>query len=224
MDIHVHSIRTIRTVSIFLLLALTIGCVSTKQYRRLLGEHRELERSHTRSVEALSRENKVLHEHKLEVEKENSLLRNEIENLQAQLEAEQADLAAFRERMRQKTKSLEEQARHAEQRSTRQIREINRRHSQTVDSLITQLDTLAARLAGYKKECSGEIQALKNSAAKAKYDYEKELYALQRIKEELFSKLNDKERELEKLRLINSNQSANDNTGSAIQTQTTADK
>jgi chromosome segregation ATPase len=176
------------------------GCVTTRSHRKLLGDYRELERTHTQRVEALSRENTILHEHKLELEKENAILGNEIESLRSQCAAEKANFAAFQERTRQKIRSLKEQAANVERRSSRHIREINQRNSRTVDSLIQQIDTLAARLSAFQKKCSRTVQALKDSTAKDRFAYEKELYALERIKEELFGKLRDKERALQQLK------------------------
>jgi chromosome segregation ATPase len=183
-----------------LLLVAASGCASTSKYDRLLETHRQLKQDDTRQIERLSRENKVLYEAKIELEKEQSLLKNSLENAQAQLEAERRNQLSFRESNRQKLDDLERQLANLEEKTSRKVKELSLRNRTMVDSLVQQVDSLAAQLTDQSSSHSNEVRLLKNELAKRKFDYEKEVYALTRLKEELFAQLQQKQREIEQLR------------------------
>lgn len=186
---------------LFAFLVLSPSCTSTRKYESLLAEYRALEREHGETASGLSRDNAVLYEERIELEKRVSLLQNTIENLEERLAAEAENHRAYRKRTEQRVEDLEKTVQACEEKSSRKIRMLHRRHRATADSLIGQIDTLSARLAAKRKSHSAQVQTLKNELAHRRYEYEKELYALEKVKEELFGKLQEKEQKMQQLLL-----------------------
>lgn len=180
-------------------LFLVPGCTSSRKYESLLMEYRALEREHGETASGLSRDNAVLYGEKIELEKQVSLLDNTIENLQARIAADVETHRAYRKRTEQRIGDLEEMVRACQQKRTRTIKALHQRHQAAVDSLIGQIDTLTAQLAASRKSHSAQVQTLKNEITRRRYEYEKELYALEKVKEELFGKLQEKEKSLQRL-------------------------
>ena len=196
-----NKVRHYRKVFGVVLLLIVSGCVSSSRYDHLLVTHRDFELNHRQQIESLSRENKVFYEAKVELDKEVSLLKDSLENSQVELDAERENDASYRDGMRQKVNELERQNKNLEEKNSRKIQELNRQNREAVDSLVQQIGSVSAQLSANRKACSIEIQLLKNELAKNKFEYEKELYALTRVKEEVFAKLQDNQRQLDELRL-----------------------
>ncbi|MBD3315123.1 MAG: hypothetical protein GF344_05005 [Chitinivibrionales bacterium] len=183
--------------------ALFSACTSTKKYESLLAEYRALKREHGETASGLSRDNAVLYGEKIELEKQVSLQENTIENLEARLATELESHCAYRQSAEQQISNFQSMVQACREKSTHKIKDLHERHEQTVDSLISRLDTLTAQLAARRKSHSAQVQTLKNELARRRYTYEKELYALERVKEELFAKLQEKETKIQRLLIGN---------------------
>jgi hypothetical protein len=188
-----------RMVTVFAVFALVTGCVSSASYRRLLIETRESTRENGSRVESLSRENQVLYEAKLSLEKDLSLANNKVENALAALEGETENHATYRESTERKMAELEIELKALREKASRRILEISRQKLAAVDSLVKQIDGISARYAATRRDYDQTVQRLKDELAEKEFERAKETYALIRIKEELFSKLEEKERTIVQL-------------------------
>jgi predicted RNase H-like nuclease (RuvC/YqgF family) len=189
--------RALMTITIF---ALFTGCVNRATYKRLLIDTRESARKNKKQVESLSRENQVLYEAKLSLEKNLSLMNNKVENAQAALEAELQNHADFRASTERKIAELELQLKGLQEKASKRILEISHQKLAVVDSLVKQIDGISARCMTAQGDYERTVQKLKDDLAEKEFERAREIYALTKIKEELFSKLAEKEQTIQKLR------------------------
>jgi predicted nucleic acid-binding Zn-ribbon protein len=180
--------------------AIVAGCVSSASYRKLLIDTHESARKNEKQVESLSRENQVLYEARLSLEKDLSLANNKLGNVQATLVAEREDDEAYRASTEQKMEELELELKALQEKASKRITEISRQKLAVVDSLVRQIDNISVRCSEARRDYEKMVQRLKDDLAEKEFEHAKETYALTRIKEELFSKLEEKERTIQQLR------------------------
>jgi predicted outer membrane protein len=173
------------------------NCTSSLKYQKLLARHRHLELEHQEKTSALSRENSVLYNEKLEIEKQLELLRASYEKTRSQLAAETERFEAYRRSTNQQMQQLEDRLETVRQKRSRQINRLNERHKVAIDSLVGFIDTLSNQLAETRRELSSQVDSLKKEFIEKKFAYEKELYALEKLKDELFLRLQQKQKAFE---------------------------
>jgi hypothetical protein len=189
-----------RAVLSLVMIAFAAGCVSSASYRRLLVDARESSRKSEKEVESLSRENQVLYEAKLSLEKDLSLANNKIESVQAALDAEMENHEDYRVSTERKIGELELALAALREKASKRITEISHQKLAAVDSLVNQIDSISSRYTAVRRDFDRTIQRLKDELAEKEFERAKETYALTRIKEELFSKLEEKEQTIQRLR------------------------
>jgi hypothetical protein len=189
-----------RVAAALAVITLVAGCVSSATYHRLLLNSRESSRETGSRVECLSRENKVLYEAKLGLEKELTLADNKAQSVQAQLDAQTEDHDDYRESAERKMKELELDLKTLREKASKRILEVSRQKLAAVDSLEKRIDSISSRCAASRRDFDLTVRRLKDELAEKEFERAKETYALTRIKDELFSKLEENERTIARLR------------------------
>ncbi len=179
------------------------ACAGGKN-QNLIDEYRRSEKAQQKRIEALSRENAVLVEERAEMERDLVEIRERHDKLKKTREGERAGHKAYRTENEGRIRTLRDSLAAADARQAAALEEAHTIANLTIDSLSQKASALEATLERKEADLARENRSLKDELAKRKAVYDKEKYAWDRIKEELFQKLQERERQLHRMENLSS--------------------
>ncbi len=176
------------------------SCAGSAKYNGMVEDHRKLQREHKQLRESLTRENRVLFEENAELETQNALLSDGVATLKSELSSTTQQVKSLRDSLDRSILSCTEKINALKEQSRSAISSVRQGLVHRIDSLSKTTDSLFRVNRMQQKRCAARTEELHDSLVIATTTCEKEVYALEKLKSELFAQLREQERTIQKLR------------------------
>lgn len=189
------------SVPLLLAAALLGGCAAGKS-RAQIDALRKDNKAKQAGLEALTRENDVLLQEKSEAENDLASVRKALQKEHQRADEERAAHGAYRRQAEAALETLSDSLEAQEERFDADRDSLAEAYAARVDSLERRIRGLESSANLAKADRKGRIRSLEEQVAAAKEARERERFAADRMKEELFRRLAETQRELDRIRVF----------------------
>ncbi len=186
-----------------LLLSLTLlgGCAANRS-RAQIDDLRKQNKAKLAGLEALTRENDVLLQEKAEAESDLASLRKALGKERQRADEERAAHAAYRRQVEAALQTLADSLETQAERFDGERDSLADAYAAHDDSLAGRIQALERSAKRAKADRKGLIRSLEDQVAAEKGARERDRFAAERMQEELFRRLSESQRELERTRMF----------------------
>ncbi len=177
------------------------GCASSKD-RIQLGDLRKENKLRLATINALSRENEILHEENVESERDLAALRKTLQMERQRADEERTAHKALKRQFEAEAVALSDSLEELEDGFQTEEDSLAQAAVALSDSLKGRIQLIESQLAKSSANSNDRIKVLEDSLMQERAQYDRELFATERMKDELFRRLSENQRELEHLRLF----------------------
>lgn len=181
--------------------ALLSGCAGGKS-RAQIDALRKDGKAKQAGLEAVTRENAVLLQEKAEAENDLASARNTLKKERQRADEERTAHAAYRRQAEGALQTLSDSLEAQEERFDSDRDSLAEAYSARADSLERRIRELERSASLASADRKGRIRSLEEQVAAAKEVRERERFAADRMKEELFRRLAETQRELDRMRVF----------------------
>jgi hypothetical protein len=190
-----------RFVPFLLATALLGGCAAGKS-RAQIDVLRKDNKAKQAGLEALTRENDVLLQEKSEAESDLASVRRALQKEHQRADEERAAHGVYRRQAEAALEALSDSLEAQEERFDADRDSLAEANAARVDSLERRIRGLESSANLAKADRKGRIRSLEGQVAAAREAGERERFAAERMKEELFRRLAETQRELDRIRVF----------------------
>lgn len=186
----------------FLLAASFLGGCAAGKSRAQLDALRKDNKAKQAGLDALTRENAVLLQERIEAENDLASVRKAMQKERQRADEERAAHAAYRRQSEAALQTLSDSLEAQEERFDSDRDSLAEAYAARADSLERRIRELGRSADLAKADRKGRIRSLEEQVAAAKEARERERFAADRMKEELFQRLSETQRELDRIRMF----------------------